>query len=80
MRYFFHLVDGFYAPDHEGTELPDHDAARAAASGYAAEVLRKNAQAIWQGHEVRVEVLDAAKRLLFTVLILGIDAPAARSG
>jgi hypothetical protein len=31
---------------------------------------------VWAGEEVRVEVTDSSKLVLFTVIVIGVDAPA----
>ena len=78
-RFFFGLADGTHSPDLEGTELQDITAARLEAVRFASEVLRERPELPWFGHDFRVEVTDADKNLLFTVIILAIDAPRGRS-
>ena len=77
-RYFFHRVDGGFVPDTEGTDLPDLDAARTEAVIYAGETIRDRPDFVWDGRDFRVEVMDEGGNLLCTVVVLGIDATAAR--
>ena len=77
MRYFFNIVDDRYDRDEEGQELPDHDTARSVAVQYAGQLMRDRPEIVWKGQELRVEVTDKHGLLLFTLLILGVDAPAA---
>ena len=77
-HYFFHRTDGGFDPDREGTELPDLTAARLEAVRYAAGTVRDHPQYVWDGKDFRIEVSDDSGMLLCTVIIMGIDAPAAR--
>lgn len=77
-RFFFHHTDGGFDPDDEGTDLPDLMAARAAAVRYAGELVRERPHEVWTGDTFRIEVSDEHGMLLCTVVILGLDAPAAR--
>ena len=77
-RFFFHRADGVFDHDDEGTELPDLAAARIEAVRFAAEFMKDKPQEVWKGHNFRIEVSDDQGMLLCTVVILGIDAPAAR--
>ena len=77
-RFFFHHTDGGFDPDNEGTELPDLATARVEAVRYAAEVVRDRPDEVWSGETFRIEVSDEHGMLLCTVVILGLDAPAAR--
>ena len=77
-RYFFHRADGTFDPDEEGTEYPDLAAARVAAIHFAAESIKDKPDEVWKGHNFRIEVSDETGMLLCTVVILGLDAPAAR--
>jgi hypothetical protein len=74
-RYFFHSVNRERSPDDEGVDLPDDRAAHAQAVAYAGEVLKFDPQRVWDSGQWRVEVTDKEGCLLFTVIILGIDAP-----
>lgn len=78
-RYFFDRRDGGFDPDDDGTELPDLDAARIEAVNFAAGTIRDRPDYVWDGKEFRVEVSNEEKTLLYTVIVLGIDAPAAKA-
>ncbi|RYB01412.1 DUF6894 family protein [Lichenibacterium ramalinae] len=77
-RYFFHRTDGDFDPDREGTELPNLNAARLEAIRYAAETVKDSPDQIWSSTPFRIEVSDDTGMLLSTVIILEIEAPAAR--
>lgn len=77
-RFFFHRTDGGLEPDQEGTELPDFQAARIEAVRFAAISVREHPELVWAGSTFRVEVSDETGMLLSTVIILEIEAPAAR--
>jgi hypothetical protein len=77
-RFFFHHTDGKFDPDNEGTEFPDLATARVEAVRYAAELVRDRPDEVWAGDTFRIEVSDEDNMLLYTVVILGLDAPAAR--
>ena len=77
-RFFFHHTDGAFDPDDEGTEFPDLATARVEAVRYAAEVVRYRPYEVWAGDTFRIEVSDQDGMLLCTIVILGLDAPAAR--
>jgi hypothetical protein len=75
-RYFFNQIDGEFKPDDEGLELASLDDARFEAVRYAGEVLRDRPSVVWQGEDFRIEVTDAKRLLLFTLVVVGMDAPA----
>ena len=77
-RFFFHHTDGAFDPDDEGTVFPDLATARVEAVRYAAEVVRESPHEVWSGETFRIEVSDEQGMLLCTIVILGLDAPAAR--
>ena len=79
MRYFFSQAGAVQDVDHDGVELDSTSAARVCAVEYASETLSERPEIIWQGDEFRVEVTDQSGLILFTVIVLGIDAPATRS-
>ena len=79
-RYFFNHAGDGYPPDDEGLDLPDLGAARIEATCFAAERLRDRPQYAWDDMDFRIEVTDGDGLLLFTILVLGIDAPAVRVG
>lgn len=75
-RYFFHTADGSRDLDREGIDCADDGAARKQAIRYAGEVMRDEPQVLWDDHDFRVEVMNEAEDLLFTVVMISIDAPA----
>jgi hypothetical protein len=77
LLYFFHTSDGARARDTTGTELADHNAARIEATKFAGLVLQAQPNVVWDNQDFRVEVTDDKDMLLFTVITLAIDAPAA---
>jgi hypothetical protein len=77
-RFFFHHTDGGFDPDNEGTDFPDLMAARTAAVRYAGELVQERPHEVWSGNTFRIEVSDQDGMLLCTIVILGLDAPAAR--
>ncbi|MBB5709455.1 DUF6894 family protein [Sphingomonas xinjiangensis] len=79
MRYFFNFSDGTSVRDQVGQELPDHRAARASATEYAAQLMRDHPTMIWEGSNFRVEVSDRAGLILLTIIIVGVEASAART-
>jgi hypothetical protein len=76
MLCFFNLAGAVYDPDVEGTEMASLGDARVEAARYIGEVIRDRPNIIWAGEEVRVEVTDERQLVLFTVIVLGVDAPA----
>jgi phage terminase large subunit-like protein len=78
VRYFFNLAGAVYDPDNEGYELPTLGDARIMAAKHAGEILRDRPGVVWQGEELRVEVTDADRLVMFTLIVVGVDAPAAR--
>jgi hypothetical protein len=75
-RFFFNQIDGEHKPDDEGLEFPSLDEARTEAVRYAGKVLCDQPGVVWQGDDFRVEVTDENQLLLFTVIVVGVDAPA----
>jgi hypothetical protein len=76
VRYFFNLAGAVYDPDNEGIELETLDAARRMAVQSAAELIRDRPEVVWMGDEVRVEVTDSNRLVLFTVIVVGVDSAA----
>jgi len=66
-RYFFHVTDGYSAPDLVGTELPDIYAAQAEAISAGASILRDEGDRFWDGTEWSMKVKDEMGRSLFTL-------------
>ena len=79
MRYFFNQMDGEVNLDDEGVDFDSFGEARLEAVRYAASVLRDHPTLIWTGQDFRVEVTDTNKLILFTVIVVGVDAPAAKN-
>ena len=77
-RFFFHRTDGDMDPDQEGVDLPNLQAARIEAVKFAAISVKDHPELVWTGSTFRVEVSDHTGMLLSTVIILEIEAPAAR--
>lgn len=76
MLYFFNLAGTVYDPDVQGIELPSLREARLMAAVHAGEVLRDRPRLAWSGEELRIEVTNSDRLVLFTLIILGIDSPA----
>lgn len=79
-RFFFSLANGGREPDDTGVDLPDVAAARIEAVAYAGELLKSNPRQLWKQGQWRVEVTNAERALLCTVVILAFDSPAAIEG
>ena len=77
MRYFFHLAGAVQDSDDMGVELKGLDQAREQAVKFAAEYLRDRPEVVWLGNELRLEVTNSKEMLLFTLIVAGVDAPAA---
>ena len=77
MRYFFNERNGEFRPDYEGQEFANLAEARLEAVRYAGEVLRDHPTLVWTGQDFRIECTNGDKLLLFTVIVVGVDAPAA---
>ncbi|HEV2818193.1 MAG TPA: hypothetical protein VGW40_13355 [Allosphingosinicella sp.] len=67
--YYFDIVDGARRADLDGTECATLDEARLQAIRFAGELLRYHADAIWEGHDLRVEVSNGARTPLFLVAV-----------
>lgn len=78
MRFFFNLAGAIHDPDDEGYELPTMADARFMAAKEVAQTLNDRPDVVWRGEEVRLEVTDEQRSLLFTVVIVGVDSPAAQ--
>jgi hypothetical protein len=76
-RYYFHTADGSRDRDEVGTELDGHVAAKVEAIKFAGLCLADDPAALFDSHGFRVEVTDADGSLLFTVMTMAVDAPAA---
>jgi hypothetical protein len=78
MRFFFNLAGAVYDPDNEGTELASMSDARIEAVKFAGQFLKDQPEVVWLGDELRVEVTDSNQLILFTVIVFGVDAAAAK--
>ena len=78
MRYFFNERNDDLKVDDDGLELASIKEARIEAVRYAGEVLRDHPTLVWTGDDFRIEVTDKTKLLLFTIIVVGVDAPAGR--
>lgn len=78
MRYFFNLAGAIYDPDSDGIECATASDARIQAVLSAAELLLERPELVWTGDEICVEVTNKDQLLLFTVIALGVIAPAAK--
>jgi hypothetical protein len=78
MRFFFNLAGAVYDPDNEGYELATMSDARMLAAKEVALTLHDRPELAWRGEEVRLEVTDQHQTLLFTVVVMGVDGPAAQ--
>lgn len=74
-RYFFNRLDGQRDPDLEGIELPSLSHARFEAVSFAADTLKEDSFSLWDGGEVRIEVVDETQTLLFTIVIKSVMEP-----
>ena len=79
MRYFFNLAGAVYDPDNEGIELANISLAREYAVRAAAEYMQDHPEIVWLGEEFRLEVTNKDQLILFTLIVMGVDAAAARS-
>ena len=75
-RYFFNQFNGEFKRDDEGLEFASLDEARIEPVRYAGEELNDHPTLVWTGEDFRIEVTDAEQLVLFTVIVVGIDAPA----
>ena len=79
LRYFFNLAGAVHDPDNEGIELEGIDQARTEAVKFASDYIRNRPEVVWLGDELRLEVTNSQQILLFTLIVFGVDAPAAQS-
>jgi hypothetical protein len=79
-RYFFNLADDSYPVDLQGTEFPSLDDARAEAVRFVSEVFRERPELASPKGELRVEVTDPNRALVFTLVTAAIGASALPAG
>jgi hypothetical protein len=77
MLCFFNLAGAVYDPDVEGFEVATIDQARVLAAKHVAEVISDRPEIVWAGEEVRLEVTDERQLVLFTIMVVGVDAASA---
>jgi hypothetical protein len=80
MLCFFNVAGAVYDPDVEGIEMASINDARIEAARFTGELIRDRPELAWAGEEIRVEVTDANQLILFTIIMLGVDAPATSIG
>ena len=68
-RYFFNRIDGVRDIDQDGVDLPDFSHAKHEAITFAADTLKHDSHKLWNGGEVRIEVVDSDLTLVFAILI-----------
>ncbi|MBB6427795.1 DUF6894 family protein [Sphingopyxis sp. JAI128] len=73
-RYFFHTRDGHKEIDEVGVDLLDDAAARLEAVRYCGSLLADDPHILRHGQLLRVECVDDAGRLLYTLLVTSVDA------
>jgi hypothetical protein len=78
MRFFFNLAGAVHYPDNLGYQLATMSDARMMAAKEVALTLHDRPDLAWRGEEVRLEVTDEHRTLLFTVVVMGVDGAAAR--
>lgn len=64
-RYFFHVVDGSFHVDTDGTVLADLAEAHSQAITMAGEIMRDARRKFWDGDAWQMHVTDENKRTLF---------------
>ena len=72
-RFFFDLAGDMPEADLDGLDLADLDQARSQATRFVGELLQHDGRAIWDGADLRVEVSDAGRVLLFVVTVSATD-------
>jgi hypothetical protein len=73
---FFNLAGSVYDPDVIGYEVATIDQARILAAQHVAEIIRDRPEVVWTGEEVRLDVTDERQLVLFTIMVVGVDAAA----
>ena len=72
-RFFFHVEDGGFNCDREGTELTDDAAARVEAVRLARQLLSARPQALWEENRWRLLVEPSSGPALFGLEIRPVD-------
>ena len=81
-RFFFHTNNPAErnVQDDLGTELPDIHTAKCQAVTYAGQLLCDVAEHCWDHADFELTVTDEKGLILFTMRVVGIEAPAIRKG
>jgi len=74
-RFFFHVIDGWSAPDLEGTELEDIHTAQAEAIRTAGELLSQMGARFWNGTEWKMVVTNWERQVLFVLRFSAEEGP-----
>ena len=77
-RYHFNVFDRDGTPDLDGTELPNHNAARREAIRLAGALLEQEGERLGLGEDWRMEVTDGTGLILFRLDFPVIEAPSTR--
>lgn len=77
-RYFFHTADDGHDIDREGFDLANDADARVEGIRFAGAMMKDQPDLLWDGRDFRVAVTDENRRLLFTIIMLAVDAPRER--
>ncbi|THD62581.1 hypothetical protein [Phenylobacterium sp.] len=75
-RYYFHTEDGRHYPDEEGTELPDHEAARTQAVLVLGEMVKEDPAGFWSTESFRLTVTDNRGLILYILDLVATASPA----
>jgi hypothetical protein len=76
--YHFDVHAGVHDIEPTAEELPDMEAARTRAMGLLADVLRWSPASLWSGNDVRIEVLNDDRLLLFQLFAFASVSSAGR--
>lgn len=72
---FFNLAGAVHDPDNEGIELANISLAREYAVRAAADYMHDHPEIVGLGDEFRLEVTNKDRLILFTLIVMGVDAP-----
>ena len=75
-RYFFHVVDGSFNIDNDGTVLASLTEAQSQAITMAGEIMRDAGTKFWAGEDWQMHVTDDNKRTLFKLRFSSEEAEA----
>ena len=75
-KYHFHIDDGGSAPDREGVELENLAVAKCEAIRMAGRIICDAAASFWDRAEWTMTVTDDTGLTMFTLQIVGTEAPA----